>query len=64
MAFESLRSLSFSTQSDVWSYGVTIWEIYSMGDLPYPGLSWDITFVQQLDRGLRMPAPKYAHQEL
>jgi len=60
MAIESLTLLQFSSQSDVWSYGVTIWEIYSMGDVPYPGLSWDVNFVEKLKEGLRMSAPKFA----
>ena len=31
MAPESLRYTKFSSASDVWAYGVTIWEIYTFG---------------------------------
>jgi len=37
-----------------------MWELYSLGNIPYPGLHWDITFVQKLKEGLRNPAPEYA----
>ena len=42
-----------------WSYGVTMWEIFSGGKSPYPGTD-PLTLMQRLEEGDRMPKPTNA----
>ncbi|THD21032.1 Tyrosine-protein kinase [Fasciola hepatica] len=49
---EAVRKRLFSNKSDVWSFGILLWEIYSYGRIPYPRMSSDC--YDQLDE---LPAP-------
>ncbi|XP_078404089.1 vascular endothelial growth factor receptor 2 [Cetorhinus maximus] len=64
MAPETIFDKVYTTQSDVWSYGVLLWEIFSLGASPYPGVQIDEEFCQRLKEGTRMRCPEYASAEI
>ena len=64
MAFESLKHLNFSLLSDVWAFGVTIWEIYTLGQTPFGGFTWNDEFLRELEEGRRPPKPAHADEKV
>ncbi|XP_063586336.1 platelet-derived growth factor receptor beta-like [Penaeus indicus] len=64
MSIEAIRDRIFSVQSDVWAYGVTLWELFTLGSTPYPGVEVNKDFLTFLENGNRMDRPKYANQEI
>ncbi|XP_030254120.1 vascular endothelial growth factor receptor 1 isoform X2 [Sparus aurata] len=64
MSPESIFDKVFTTQSDVWSFGILLWEIFSLGASPYPGLQIDEEFCHRLKGGTRMRAPEYSTSEI
>ncbi|KAK9680761.1 Protein tyrosine and serine/threonine kinase [Popillia japonica] len=64
MSIESIRDRVFSTQSDVWSFGIVLWEFFSLARTPYPGMDADERLFQKLVEGYRMDQPCYATKEI
>jgi len=64
MSPSSLRRLTFSTETDVWSYGITLWEIFSLGDVPYSAASFSNQFIVDLENGERLEKPQYASLQM
>lgn len=64
MAPESINYLHFNQKTDVWAFGITLWEIYSLGVSPYPGISWDVNFVKLLEQGFRLSRPEFDEYNL
>ena len=64
MAIESLTDWIFSSQSDVWSFGVVLWEIFSLAKVPYAGLQFNDSFINRLQNGYRMKKPEFAPDEI
>ncbi|XP_063955968.1 tyrosine-protein kinase CSK-like [Lytechinus pictus] len=54
---EALRKKEFSSMSDVWSYGIFMWELYSFGRVPYPRVPLS-EVVAHVEKGYRMESPE------
>eukprot|EP00041_Stephanoeca_diplocostata_P008309 m.122167 g.122167 ORF g.122167 m.122167 type:complete len:1469 (-) comp17269_c0_seq70:3312-7718(-) len=55
-ALEVLDSGTFSTASDVWSYGITMYELFTWADMPYAALQ-PAALVHSLRQGFRLDSP-------
>ena len=53
---ESLQMRTFDERSDVWSFGVVCWEIFSLGQQPFGGLS-NNEVLDHVAAGNRLPRP-------
>ncbi|XP_020027379.1 fibroblast growth factor receptor 2 isoform X14 [Castor canadensis] len=63
MAPEALFDRVYTHQSDVWSFGVLMWEIFTLGGSPYPGIPVEELF-KLLKEGHRMDKPANCTSEL
>ncbi|XP_055918691.1 vascular endothelial growth factor receptor 1-like [Eupeodes corollae] len=64
LALESISDQVFNTYTDVWSFGIMLWEFFSLATVPYPGIDANQTLYLKLKDGYRMEKPPYANNEL
>uniref|UniRef100_A0A8C7L9S4 receptor protein-tyrosine kinase n=1 Tax=Oncorhynchus kisutch TaxID=8019 RepID=A0A8C7L9S4_ONCKI len=64
MAPESIFDCVYTVQSDVWSYGILLWEVFSLGKSPYPNIVVDTRFYKMIKDGCHMSQPDFAPPEI
>ena len=64
MAPEILEYGIISNKSDVWSYGVVLYEIFSLGKPPYTTIEIDEAFLNKLKKGVRLEQPQFSTRNM
>ncbi|KAM7351866.1 tyrosine-protein kinase Btk29A isoform 2-T3 [Cochliomyia hominivorax] len=60
---EVLNYTRFSSKSDVWAYGVLMWEVFTCGKMPYGRLK-NTEVVERVQRGIILEKPKSCAKEI
>ncbi|KAJ6662794.1 hypothetical protein lerEdw1_010998 [Lerista edwardsae] len=60
---EALSYGRYSSESDVWSFGILLWEAFSLGATPYSNMSNQQTR-EAVERGMRLPCPDLCPEEV
>ncbi|NXA05057.1 FES kinase, partial [Sapayoa aenigma] len=60
---EALNYGRYSSESDVWSFGILLWEAFSLGAVPYANLSNQQTR-EAVEQGVRLDAPEQCPEEV
>ncbi|XP_028403689.1 fibroblast growth factor receptor 2-like [Dendronephthya gigantea] len=63
MAIEAIIQRLFTEKSDVWSFGIVLWELFTLGGTPYPNISPN-EVAEFLARGFRMEPPHACPDEI
>ncbi|ODN05359.1 Fibroblast growth factor receptor 3 [Orchesella cincta] len=63
LAPECLLKDVYTMKSDVWSYSILLWEIFTYGGCPYPGVSTNNVF-DLLKNGYRMDRPEHCPEDV
>merc|ERR1711923_633697 len=63
MAPEALYDNVYTTKTDVWSFGVLMWEIVTLGSTPYPGMSGS-EVMKKVREGQRLEKPEHCDREI
>ncbi|XP_070574867.1 tyrosine kinase receptor Cad96Ca-like [Ptychodera flava] len=62
MALESVVDSLYTIKSDVWSYGIVLWEIVTLGSTPYANMS-SSELIRKLPTGYRLPRPDHCSEK-
>ena len=63
MAPETIQDNIYTTKSDVWSFGVLMWEIVTLGSTPYAGMKAQ-EVIKFINSGKRLEMPKHCKREI
>jgi len=63
MAPEALYDNIYTTKTDVWSFGILMWEIITLGSTPYPGMSGS-EVMKRVKEGIRLEKPDHCDREI
>jgi len=63
LSVEAMRDRIYSTASDIWAFGIVLWEICTLGGFPYPTIS-DMNLLNFLLEGNRMEKPNNCSDEI
>jgi len=63
MAPESLYDNVYSVKSDIWSFGILMWEVVTLGSTPYTGLH-PSEVMKKVRDGYRLEKPEHCKREL
>ncbi|CAL8144651.1 unnamed protein product [Orchesella dallaii] len=65
LAVEVLVDMNLSTKSDVWSYGITCWEIFELGKRPWSNYQqYSLEYIHDIQNGARLDKPNNCYQEI
>lgn len=59
---ECFETEKFTEKSDIWSFGVCLYELFSLGDTPYEGVTGNL--IEYLKNGNRLEKPHYCHKDV
>jgi len=59
---ESMDNVRFTRRSDVWSYAVMLWEVFTLGEVPYA--DWNCDIVVGLRKQLRLRKAAHIPDEM
>ncbi|XGW23774.1 hypothetical protein V3C99_005751 [Haemonchus contortus] len=63
MALEALKYYEFSEKTDVWAFAILLFEIFSLGSVPYPTVQ-PVDMISYIEQGNRPPQPEKCPNEI